>query len=140
MPLSVIQALPALEVGGVERGTLEVAAELAARGHRSIVISSGGRLVSELARAGSEHINCPIGKKSLLTFRHVFTLREIFRRQNIDIVHARSRLPAWLCWLALRGMPADRRPAFITTVHGPYSVNAYSRIMCYGKHVIAISE
>ncbi|MBM2830312.1 MAG: glycosyl transferase group 1, partial [Gammaproteobacteria bacterium] len=56
MPLTVVQTLPALDVGGVERGTLEVAAELVRKGHRSIVISAGGRLVDRLIKDGSEHI------------------------------------------------------------------------------------
>ena len=138
--LTVIQTLPALEVGGVERGTLEVAAELVRRGHRSIVISAGGRLVSELTGAGSEHITLPIGKKSPLTLRYIRTLREILRATGADILHARSRLPAWISYLAWRGMPERERPRFITTVHGPNSVNRYSKVMTYGEQVIAVSR
>jgi len=138
--LTVVQVLPALEVGGVERGTLEVADALVGHGHRSIVISAGGRLVPALCAAGSEHKGWPIGKKSPLTFRYIKTLRDFFNREAVDIVHARSRLPAWIAWLALRGIPPDKRPVFVTTVHGPYTVNAYSRIMCRGQRIIAISE
>ena len=138
MPRTVLQILPALEAGGVERGTLEVAAELARRDYRSIVISGGGRLVPELLAGGSEHIELPVGKKSLTSLGLIPKLTRLFRREGPAIIHARSRLPAWLAWLARRG-PGNLRPAFVTTVHGPYSVNAYSRIMTRGERVIAIS-
>lgn len=138
--LTVVQVLPALESGGVERGTLEVAAELARRGHRSIVISAGGRLVPELLAAGSEHIAWPLGRKSLLTLRYVRRLRRWLRAERIDVVHARSRLPAWMVYLAWRRMPVADRPHFITTVHGFYSVGRYSSIMTRGERVIAVSE
>ena len=139
MRRTVLQILPALEAGGVERGTLEVAAELARRDYRSIVVSGGGRLVPELLAGGSEHITLPVGKKSLTSLGLIPKLTGLFRREEPAIIHARSRLPAWLAWLARRGLNGDRRPAFVTTVHGPYSVNAYSRIMTRGERVIAIS-
>ena len=138
MPRTVLQILPALEAGGVERGTLEVAAELARRNYRSIVVSGGGRLVPELLAGGSEHITLPVGKKSLTSLGLIPKLTGLFRREGPAIIHARSRLPAWLAWFARRGL-SGRRPAFVTTVHGPYSVNAYSRIMTRGERVIAIS-
>lgn len=140
MPLKVVQALPALEVGGVERGTLEVARALVDAGHESLVISSGGRLVKKLTESGSRHIDWPIGKKSLATLSYVNRLKNFLVAENVNVVHARSRLPAWIVWLAIRGLPHEQRPAFVTTVHGPYSVNAYSGIMCRGVRVIAISK
>ena len=140
MRLTVVQTLPALDAGGVERGTLEVAAELVRRGHRSIVVSAGGRLVNQLVREGSKHIDLPVGHKSLLTFRFVGTLRDILIKEHANILHARSRFPAWIAWLAWQGMEKKSRPAFITTVHGLYSVNPYSAIMTKGEKVIAVSE
>jgi len=137
--LSVVQLLPALNVGGVERGTLEVAKELVKHGHRSIVISAGGRLVDALVSSGSEHIQLDVGKKSLLSLRHISYLRRYFREENIDIIHARSRLPAWLAYLAWKKMKHASRPRFITTVHGPYSVNPYSKVMTKGQKIIATS-
>ena len=74
-PLTVVQLLPALESGGVERGTLEIAAGLVKAGHRSLVISAGGQQVSRLTGQGSEHIQWPIGKKSLWTLRWAGRLR-----------------------------------------------------------------
>ncbi len=138
--LSVAQVLPALHGGGVERGTLEVARELAQRGHRSVVISAGGRLVAELLEAGGEHLPWPLGVKSPLTLRWVRPLRRWLAEQRIDILHARSRFPAWMAWLAWRGMNPATRPRWVTTVHGLYSVSRYSAIMTSGERVIAVSE
>jgi len=138
--LSVVQLLPALNGGGVERGTLEVARELVRRGHRSVVISAGGRLVPDLISEGSEHLAWPLGVKSPLTLRWVWPLGRWLTEQRIDILHTRSRLPAWIGWLAWRGMDPATRPRFITTVHGLYSVSRYSAIMAHGERVIAVSE
>ena len=138
--LSVAQLLPALNGGGVERGTLEVARELVQRGHRSVVISAGGRLVANLISEGSEHLAWPLSAKSPLTLRWVWPLRRWLTEQRIDILHARSRLPAWIGWLAWRGMDPATRPRFVTTVHGLYSVSRYSAIMTQGERVIAVSE
>jgi len=139
MPLTVVQVLPALDAGGVERGTLEVAAELVRRGHRSIVVSGGGGLADQLVREGSEHVTLPVGKKSLLTLRLVPALRRLLLARGASVLHARSRLPAWISYLAWRGIEPENRPRFVTTVHGPYTVNRYSGIMVRGERVIAIS-
>jgi len=138
--LTVVQTLPALNSGGVERGTLEVAAELVKRGHRSIVVSGGGELLEELQQTGSEHILLPIGKKSPFTLGCIFPLRAALRQSNATILHARSRLPAWISYLTWKGMADNERPRFVTSVHGPYTVNAYSKIMMAGERVIAVSE
>jgi hypothetical protein len=138
--LTVVQVLPALDAGGVERGTLEVGKHLVECGHRSIVISGGGRLVEQLEREGSEHVQWDIGRKSPWTLRLIPQLRRFLRQNRVDIIHARSRLPAWICYLAWKGMPPKGRPHFITTVHGLYSVNAYSAIMTKGERVITVSQ
>ena len=138
--LTVLQILPALEGGGVERGTLEVARALVDAGHRSLVMSAGGRLVERLTDEGSEHIQWDIGRKHLATLRLVRPLRRLLRERRIDIVHVRSRVPAWVLELALRGMPAGERPVRVSTVHGLYSVSRFSAIMTRGDAVIAVSE
>ncbi len=138
--LTVLQLLPSLESGGVERGTLEVANELVRRGHRSLVISSGGRMVEALERSGSTHITWDIGAKSPLSLRFVPRLRRLLTEQSVDIVHARSRMPAWIAWLAWRGMSPATRPHFVTTVHGLYSVNRYSAVMTRSERIIAVSN
>ena len=138
--LAIAQLLPALDVGGVERGTLEIARALVAAGHRSIVVSAGGRLVEQLIREGSEHVEWKIGAKSPLTIRFVAKLDALTRARKIDIIHARSRVPAWIGWFAWRRMPPAARPRFVTTVHGMYSVSRYSEVMTYGERVIAVSR
>ena len=137
--LTVVQLLPALESGGVERSTLEIAEALLRAGHRAIVVSNGGRLLPQLEASGAEHVALDIGRKSPFTFRHIPALRKLFREVDADIVHARSRLPAWLAWFALRGM-RERRPHFVTTAHGLNSPSRYSAIMARGERVVCVSE
>lgn len=137
-PPCVVQLLPALDSGGVERSTLEIAAALTAAGQRAVVVSAGGRLLPQLLATGAEHVRLDIGRKSPLTLRHARTLRRLF--VQADIVHARSRLPAWIGWLALRGMPSGARPRFVTTVHGLNSPSRYSAILTRGQRVICVSE
>ncbi|RDZ26197.1 glycosyltransferase [Lysobacter silvisoli] len=138
--LSVVQLLPALESGGVERSTLEIADALVRAGHRAVVVSAGGRLVPRLLALGAEHIALDIGRKSPLTLRHARTLRRVFADCQADIVHARSRLPAWIARLALRGLPQAQRPHFVTTVHGLNSPSRYSAVMTRGERVICVSD
>ena len=138
--LTVLQVLPALESGGTERGVLEVAEALVAAGHRSLVISAGGRKVADLTKLGSEHVQRSLGSKSPLTLRHIPWLRRFLLEQNVDVVDIHSRMPGWITYAAWKSLPANRRPALISTVHGFYSVNHYSSIMCRGQHVVAVSE
>lgn len=137
--LTVVQLLPALSSGGVERSALEIGEALVAAGHRSLVVSAGGRLVARLEAAGSEHVQMDIGRKSPTSLRHVASLRRLFAAREADIVHARSRLPAWLGWHALRAPAAGTRPHFVTTVHGLNSPGRYSGIMARGERVICVS-
>ncbi len=139
-PLTVVQVVPELDSGGVERGTLEVAEALVGAGHRSLVISGGGRMVAALEAAGSEHLTWTIGRKSPFTWRFVPRLRRLLAKRRVDILHARSRVPAWVAYLAWRRMPPRQRPRFVTTAHGVYSVNRFSEIMTRGECVIAVSE
>ncbi len=138
--LSIVQLVPDLHSGGVEKGTLEVARAVVDAGHRSIVISAGGGLVKTLLAEGSEHVQWNLGKKSPLTFLQAGKLRRWLKTNQIDILHARSRLPAWVAYLAWKKMPANQRPRFITTMHGLNSVSRYSKVMTYGERVIAVSE
>ena len=134
--LTVVQLLPALESGGVERSTLEIAHALVQAGHHAMVVSAGGRLLPQLLALGAEHVTLDIGRKSLSTLRQVPALRRVFAQ--VDIVHARSRLPAWMSRLALRGM--TRAPHFVTTVHGLNSPSRYSAVMASGERVICVSN
>jgi glycosyltransferase involved in cell wall biosynthesis len=96
--------------------------------------------VSRLTGQGSEHFSWPIDRKSLWTLRLVRRLRKFVVDNQVDILHARSRLPAWIAYLAWQGLPEQSRPRFVTTVHGLYSVSRYSGIMTRGEAVIAVSE
>ncbi|GAA5082142.1 glycosyltransferase [Lysobacter panacisoli] len=138
--LTVVQLLPALESGGVERSTLEIAQALVSAGHRAIVVSRGGRLVPKLLALGAEHVALDIGHKSPLTFRHVVALRRLFVRECVDVVHARSRLPAWVGEFALSSVPQAQRPRWVTTVHGLNSPSRYSAVMTRGERVICVSR
>ena len=136
--LTVVQLVPALDAGGAERSAVEIGRALVAAGHRSIVVSEGGRLVATLVAEGSEHIELPIARKSLASLGQVRALRALFQRERADIVHARSRVPAWLGWLALRGL--SPRPHFVTTAHGLNTPGWYSGIMARGERVICVSN
>lgn len=138
--LTVVQMLPALDAGGVERGTLELGKYLVEHGHRSIVISAGGRMLNQLLEQGSEHLLWPVGEKRLKTFLWVKKLRDYLQQERPDILHLRSRLPAWIGYLAWRKLKPETRPKLVTTVHGPYSVNWYSAVMTKGQRVIAVSK
>jgi glycosyltransferase involved in cell wall biosynthesis len=138
----VLQVLPALGAGGVERGTIDVAAALTAAGWRAVVVSSGGPLVREVERAGATHLSLPVESKNPLVMRaNIDRLAEVIRAHDIDIVHARSRAPAW----SARGAAARCGVHFVTTFHGTYNAGnplkkTYNAIMTKGERVIAISD
>jgi glycosyltransferase involved in cell wall biosynthesis len=136
--LTVVQLLPALHSGGAERSALEVARALVQAGHRSVVVSAGGRLASQLQAEGSEHVALDIGRKSLRTLGRIGALRRLLAELKPDIVHARSRLPAWIGWWAMRGLRP--RPHFVTTVHGLNSPGSYSAILLRGERVVVVSQ
>lgn len=136
--LSVVQILPELNAGGVERGTVDFARYLVNHGHQSHVISAGGRLVSQLESEGSQHLQYPVHKKSLSSLLRVRGLRKLLAELKPDVIHVRSRIPAWMTWLAVKNLP--NRPRLVSTFHGTYSVSRYSEIMGCGDQVIAISE
>ncbi len=136
--LTVLQVVPELEQGGVEVGTIDLARALVARGHRALVASNGGRLVAELEAAGAEHVALAVHRKAYPLHPGVTRkLREVVRREGVDVVHARSRAPAWYAWRALRQTP---EAAFVTTAHGFYHNRRYSKVMGRGEAVIAVSR
>ena len=141
MTTTVLQVLPALVSGGVERGTLEIAEAIVAAGMRALVASAGGPLVAELERLGARHVALPLTSKSPLgLWRNAGALATLVRTEGVRIVHARSRAPAWSAWLAARRTGAR----FVTTYHGTYNEGfpgkrRYNAIMARGERVIAIS-
>lgn len=141
-PPAILQVLPALESGGVERGTLEIAEAIQAAGYRAIVASAGGRLVPELEALGARHVKLPLVAKSPLgIWRNAASLTELSVREEVGIIHARSRAPAWSALLAARRSGAH----FVTTYHGTYGEGwpgkrLYNSVMTRGERVIAISQ
>ncbi len=139
---SVLQVVPELDAGGVERTVLEVAEALVKAGHAAHVVSAGGRLVGELTALGATHYTMDVGSKNLLSFPwRVAALRRLIHHTDADIVHARSRAPAWAAW---RAAVAEGIP-FVTTYHGIYNEGwpgkrRYNSIMARGDRVIANSE
>ncbi|PIQ83183.1 MAG: lipopolysaccharide heptosyltransferase II [Candidatus Omnitrophica bacterium CG11_big_fil_rev_8_21_14_0_20_63_9] len=135
--MHILQLLPSLEVGGVERGVLDLAKGFIARGHRVTVVSSGGALVPSLLQLGAQHVELPLHAKSPAAIRYCMPeVAQLIREQGVDIVHARSRVPAWIGWAAARWA---QRP-FVTTAHGFYKSHPASRVMVWGRLVIAPSE
>ncbi len=138
--ITAVQMLPELEGGGVERGTLEMGRYLAANGHRSIVVSAGGRMVNQLVKEGSKHIKWSVGSKSPRCLMYILPLRRLMINEEVDILHLRSRMPAWVGYISWLSLPKTRRPALVTTFHGFYSLNKYSAIMTKGDSTIAVSQ
>ena len=135
--MHVLQLLPSLEVGGVERGVLDLSKGLIARGHRVSVVSSGGRLVERLVTLGAVHHRLPVHEKSPATmWSCIPAVTQIMTTTGVDLVHARSRVPAWIGWAAAR---RAQRP-FVTTAHGFYRPHLASCVMGWGRSVIAPSE
>jgi glycosyltransferase involved in cell wall biosynthesis len=135
--MKIVQILPELNEGGVERGVVELSRELIKLEHESIVISNGGKQADQIALDGGQHIKLDVCSKNLLTApMRTMQLRHCLQELKPDIIHARSRVPAWLAWFANKSLHIP----FVTTVHGFNSVNAYSRIMTRGDRVICVSN
>jgi glycosyltransferase involved in cell wall biosynthesis len=138
--MKVLQILPELNSGGVERGTLEVADYLIKNGHEALVVSNGGRQVEALEKLGGRHITMPVHRKSIASLFQVRAFRKLLEKEKPDILHIRSRVPGWIAWLAWRKMDPATRPRLVSTVHGFYSVSFYSAVMTKGERVIAVSN
>jgi len=139
---SVIQVLPALNSGGVERGAIDIALAVKILGWKSFVVSEGGIMMKELERAGVDHINLPLSSKNpLIMHKNFNALSSIIFDKKIDIIHARSRAPAWSAYYASKRFNVS----FVTTFHGTYNYNnylkkTYNSVMTKGKKVVAISR
>ena len=141
-PPAVLQIVPRLVSGGAERGTVDLAAALVAAGWTSYVASGGGPLEHDIIRSGATHLTLPLSSKNpLLMRRNAAALARLIRHLGIDIVHARSRAPAWSAWSAARATGRH----FVTTFHNAYDASAalkrrYNSVMARGARVIAISQ
>jgi len=141
-PPAVLQIVPRLVSGGAERGTVDLAAALVAAGWTSYVASAGGPLERDIIRSGATHLTLPLASKNPLRIRrNVRVLARLIRRLGIDIVHARSRAPAWSAWSAARATGRH----FVTTFHNAYDAKVapkrwYNSVLARGERVIAISQ
>jgi glycosyltransferase involved in cell wall biosynthesis len=141
-PPAVLQIVPSLVSGGAERGTVELAAALVTAGWKSCVASAGGPLEGDLRRAGATHHTLPLASKNpLIMRRNSAALVRLIRDLGIDILHARSRAPAWSAWSAARATGRH----FVTTFHNAYEARValkrrYNSVMARGERVIAISD
>lgn len=140
--MNILQVLPALNAGGVERGTLEISQALVTAGHNSTVVSNGGSLVAELEHSGAKHIQLPVHSKNpLRIWYNARQLTELITRENIDLIHVRSRAPAWSC---LRAANLTQKP-LLSTFHGRYGhqyaiKRFYNSAMLRGQACIAVSD
>ena len=141
-PPTILQVLPSLETGGVERGTLDIARALKEAGWRPIVASSGGTMVHELKRIGVDHFEMPLHSKNPFVIRrNIVRLRILIEAEGADIVHARSRAPAHSAITAAR----QANVHFMTTFHATYNFSTkpkrwYNSVMAKGERIIAISN
>ncbi|WP_270937386.1 glycosyltransferase, partial [Falsiroseomonas oryzae] len=141
-PPAILQVLPTLVSGGVERGTVEIAEAIAAAGYRALVASAGGPLARQVEQVGGGHVTLPLDTKApLAIWRNAAALAELVRREEVAILHARSRAPAWSALIAARRTGAH----LVTTYHGTYNEGfpgkrLYNSVMARGERVIAISR
>ncbi len=141
-PTTILQILPSLHSGGVERGTIELSEAVSEAGWKSIVVSSGGPLVANLNYHKAEHITLPVkSKHPLVVIKNIGRLARLIREKNVSLVHARSRAPAWSAYYAA----LQTNTPFVTTFHGVYGTKGfgkkkYNSIMTKGDRVIAVSE
>jgi glycosyltransferase involved in cell wall biosynthesis len=141
-PPTVLQVVPSLVSGGAERGTVELSGALVEAGWASFVASSGGPLEREVVGVGATHLTLPLASKNPLVMRrNTNALVRLIRQLGVDIVHARSRAPAWSAWAAARATGRH----FVTTFHNAYDARAalkrrYNSVMARGERVIAISH
>lgn len=139
---TILQIIPELDTGGAELSTVEIAAAIVRSGGRAIVLSEGGRLAPYIAEAGGEFVPFPAATKNPLQILwNARSIAKIVEEEGVDLIHARSRAPAWSAKLAAR----QTAKPFVTTYHGAYSEKgslkrAYNRVMADGEVVIANSR
>jgi glycosyltransferase involved in cell wall biosynthesis len=139
---AVLQVLPSLVTGGVERGACDMARAIESAGLNAVVMSAGGPMADGLVGEGLRHVQAPVAAKSPLTiWRNAARIARVAEAVGAPIIHARSRAPAWSALLAAR----RTNVAFVTTFHGTYNFKGplkrwYNSVMTRGDRVIAISQ
>ncbi|MBQ2882211.1 MAG: glycosyltransferase family 4 protein [Alphaproteobacteria bacterium] len=139
----ILQVLPELGQGGVELGTIQVAEALTEAGIKNFVASAGGRKEYNLEKLGVKHFKLPLKSKNpFVIFKNASKLAEFIKKEGINIVHARSRAPAWSAYFAAKKAGVH----YMTTFHGTYGLGPkgikkiYNRVMTLGEKVIVISS
>lgn len=138
----IMQIIPELGPGGAEQGCIDIAAELVRAGSTAIVVSHSGARIHELARHGAIHIDLPVHSKNpFVMWKNIKRIRVLIKKYNVDIVHVRSRAPAWSAMKACQGTDAR----YMTTCHAPYNISGkakrfYNSAIAKGERVIAISN
>ena len=138
----ILQIIPSMEIGGAERTVLEITAFLKNTNYTSLVLTSGGKLIKDLEKLNIEVIKHPIDKKNpLLIIKNIIELKKLFIEKNIDLIHVRSRAPAWSAIFAARSLKIP----IVTTWHGHVSNSSwfkkkYNSIMHKGNALIANSN
>lgn len=138
----IMQVIPELGPGGAEQGCIDVAAEIIKNGGQAIVVSNGGDRVHELARIGAIHVDLPVHSKNpFVIWQNVGRLKKVIDEYGVNIVHARSRAPAWSAYFACKNSQAH----YMSTCHAPYNINGslkrfYNSSIAKGERVIAISH
>jgi glycosyltransferase involved in cell wall biosynthesis len=138
--MHIVQALVSLNLGGSELVATELSEYAVSKNHRVSVIATGGPLALRVQACGAEYLDWPIGKKRPGTLRYISRLEEWLDGERPEVLHVHSRLPAWICHLAIRRLSRAAKPVLITSMHGHYSVNRYSAVMAKGDRVIAVSD
>ena len=135
--MRIVQVIPELNEGGVERGVVELNREFVKKGIESFVISAGGKLVNQIEKDGGNHITFDVCSKNIFTsFSRIRGLKKILKNLKPDIIHVRSRVPAWLVHFANKSLKIK----VVSTVHGFNSVGFYSSIMQKSDAVICVSN
>ena len=138
----IAQIVPELDRGGVERGTIEMAESIKRKGWKSIVISNGGNMVGHLKRLGVEHYNIQVNNKIIFKWPIIKKqLKNIFLKEDINIVHVRSRVPAWLALSIAKKLNIKT----VSTIHSRFKPKNflkyfYNKKMLNADQIIAISQ
>ena len=139
---TILQVLPRLASGGVERGTVEMVEAITAAGWKALVASAGGAMVPHITHAGGEHITLPLHSKNPLIIRaNAWRLAQLIKARQVSLIHARSRAPAWSAYFAAK----HAHIPFVTTWHGVYGTEGflkkhYNAVMLKSDCTIAVSK
>ena len=137
--MKILQILPELNIGGVERGVCDLSKALVEQGHQSFVISNGGKLESSLVASGGKHISMPVHIKRFKTLKLAKELYEVILDVNPDIIHVRSRMPAWVTYHALKEFK-NNKPVHVSTFHVDHIISISNTVEDYIKTTYKVPD